>query len=311
MKLLKRIDDFFFKPTSVATIGIFRIFFGIVIFLSFLGRYPYRELFYGENGLVRAATTAQFFPGHWLLYFRFVPAGDPGLNYFFLILLLAIIFLIIGLFTRVNSIIVFLGVVALSNRNFFVDNAGDDLLRINCFLLIFSQAGTAYSVDRWLRIKRGLESKSVVPLSAPWAQRLLQIQLAYLYLNTFILKLPGEGWQNGTALYYALNYVELQRFDFKYLFYYLWQIKAATYSVMVGEIALATLVWYRPLRYWVLSVGVLLHIGINLTMQFPIFQYVMITSLINFVYPEDMERIMSKLKQGVLHGKFKRRFKST
>lgn len=282
-------NEFFFEPISPATIGLFRICFGAVVFLSVLGRYPFRELFYTDNGIVSYSTMNYYFPEPWWLYFRWLPTGDPGLNIFFLILMAATLCLIAGFCTRLSSILVFLGIISLSNRSFFIENAGDVLLRINCMILMFSHAGRAYSIDRWLRRKRGVEG-SELPKLSPWAQRLLQIQVAYLYADTFIQKLPGQSWRDGTALYYALNYLELRRFNFKYLFYNLWQIKIATWSVLVGEFSLAFLIWFRRLRYPLLIVGTLLHIGINLAMQFPIFQYVMITSLINFIYPEDTER---------------------
>lgn len=286
-------NRFFFEPISPASIGLFRICFGVVIFLAVLGRYPFRDIFYGQNAIVSYETMNPYFHGNPIFYFRWLPQADPWLNLYFLGLLAVTICFTIGFFTRASSILVFLGLISLSNRNFFIDNAGDDLMRINCFFLMFSHAGAAFSVDRWWRIKRGKESTELQP-RPPWAQRLLQLQLAYLYADTFYLKLPGEGWRDGTALYYALNYLELRRFDFKYLFYYLWQIKLATYSVMTGEFALAFLVWFKKFRYGVLAVGLLLHVGINLTMQFPIFQYVMIVSLINFVYPEHIERLIKK-----------------
>jgi len=293
--IITRWNRFFFEPISTATIGIFRIVFAITIFISILGKYPCRELFYGEMGLVRYETMTQYFPFNPILFFRWVPSGDPALKYYFLGILVSVIALIFGFCTRISSILVFLGLMSLSNRNFFVDNSGDDLMRINSLILMFSEAGAAFSIDRWLKIKRGL-GKRELPLRSPWAQRLLQLQLAFLYIDTFYLKLPGEGWRDGTALYYAINCMELRRFTFKYLFYYLWQIKVATYSALLIEFSLATLVWFRKFRYWVLAIGALFHFGINLVMQFPVFQYVMIASLINFIYPEDIERVLLKLE---------------
>ena len=310
---------FFFAPISPATIGMFRIFFGIVIFLSTLGRFPFRELFYTDLGIVSFKTMNHFFPPPDFLYFRWLPQADPALEIYFLIFLFFIVTLTLGLWTRLSSILVFAGMMSLSNRNFFIDNAGDDLMRINCFFLIFSHAGKAYSMDRWwnLRRQRRLHGAATsgrstlakcapwaldkyVPWAldkyAPWAQRLIQLQLSFLYLNTVYLKLPGEAWLNGTALYYAFDYLELKRFDFKYLFYYLWQIKLATYGVMVAETAMFSLVWIRRFRYWVLGAAFALHEGINLTMQFPVFQYVMMTSLIVFIYPEDIERAVERLQ---------------
>ncbi len=70
----------------------------------------------------------------------------------------------------------------------------------------------------------------------------------------------------------------------------------AAYSVMVGEFLLAVMIWFRPLRYPILALGFALHFGINLTMQFPIFQYMMMVSLINFIYPEDIEKLLSRIR---------------
>jgi hypothetical protein len=289
-------NRFFFEPVSTASLGLFRILFGSVILISLIGTYPYRGLFYGENGIVSYSTMSHFFPpGLSLLFFRWLPESDPLLKIYFLGLILCTVCLIAGFCTRTMSVLVFLGIVSLSNRNFFVDNAGDDLMRINCLLLMLTPAGAAYSVDQWLSARR--TGDWIPPRLPPWGQRLLQLQLAYLYLDTFILKLPGDGWRDGTALYYALNYIELKRFHFKYLFYYLWQIKLVTYSVEVAELCCATLIWVRRFRYPVLGAAFLLHLGINLTMQFPVFQYVMMASLVNFIYPEDLERWVARIRK--------------
>jgi uncharacterized membrane protein YphA (DoxX/SURF4 family) len=288
-------NTFFFMPTSDATIGIFRIFFGLTVFLSTLGRFPFRELFYTDLGIVTFKTMNHFFPKPDWLFFRWMPQADPSLQIYFLVFMMFTLFLILGWWTRVSSIVVFLGLISLSNRNFFIDNAGDDLMRINGFFLMFSRAGGAYSLDRWWQARRA-GGPLPIGIGAPWAQRLIQLQVSYLYLNTVYLKLPGTAWLNGTALYYAFDYLELKRFDFKYLFYFLWQIKLATYSVMIAETAMFTLVWFRKFRYWVLAFAFALHEGINLTMQFPIFQYVMMTGLIVFIYPEDLERWVARLK---------------
>jgi hypothetical protein len=294
-KLVAKWDEFFFKPTSPATIGLFRIVFGLVVFLSMLGKFPYRELFYSDRGIVSYATMTHYFPGNPWIYFRWMPDTDPGLMIYFFAMMIATVSLIFGFCTRASSILVFLGLISLNNRNLFVDNQGDDLMRINALILIFTEAGAAYSIDRWLRKRKGKEGDKL-PLKSPWAQRLLQLQLAYLYFDTAYLKLPGEAWRNGTALYYALHYLEFQRFRFPFLFYYLWQIKIATWLALVIEFAAAILVWFRRFRYPVLIAAFFLHLGINLMMQFPVFQYVMMASLINFIYPYDVERIIESFK---------------
>ncbi len=283
-------NRFFFDPISPATIGIFRIAFGLVVFTAILGVFPFRTIFYGDLAIVPPEVMNAYLPTQEFLRFRwYVPYRDPGLQIYFIILLLSSVCLTLGLFTRVASILVFFGILGLHNTNSFNTNRGDELMRINALLLIFSEAGAAYSVDRWVRRRRGIEGPEL-PRRSPWAQRVIQLQLAFLYINTAWLKLEGPSWRDGTALYYALNYLELQRFSFKYVFYTLWQIKLATWGTLLAEAAAGTLIWWKPLRYPVLLAAIGLHAGINLAMQFPTFQYVMIASLLTFLIPEDVER---------------------
>jgi hypothetical protein len=301
-EIWKKIVDgwrhFFFDPTSPATLGLYRIGLGIVLFLSNLGRFPCRDLFYGENGIVRFQTINHFFPPflpQWL-FLRWLPLTEPQLEYFFVALLVLNIMFIFGLFSRITTILFFLGTLTLANRNPLVDNAGELILRCNLFYLMFTNPGSAYSLDRYIGKKRGLLPDKLEPIS-PWVIRLLQLQLSYVYIDTVYLKLDGLGWRDGTAMYYALNYLELRRFDLRFLFYNLPIIKFATYSTLIGEASVGTLIWFRKLRYWMIGLGVFLHEGINLTMQFPVFQYAMMASLVIFISPEDSERIVAYLSR--------------
>ncbi len=294
-KILNSWTRFFFEPNSPATLGLYRIVFGFVIFLSNLGHFPSRDIFYGENAIVRFHTVDAIFPRvHPWLFFRWVPLTEPALEYYFIALLIITLMFVLGIFTRLSTVLLFLGIISLSNRNPYNENAGDTLIRVNLFFLIFTNCGAAYSLDRFIKVKQGLAPIKLEPIS-PWVQRLLQMQIAYVYLNTVYLKLPGITWQNGTAMYYALNYLELRRFNLRFLFYNIWLIKLATYSVLLGESAIGLLIWFRYLRYWILGFALCLHEGINLAMQFPVFQYAMMAGLIIFVYPQDVEIFVAKV----------------
>ena len=282
-------NEFFFSPTSPASIGVFRIAYGIVVFLSLLGKFPCRGIFYGDDGIVSRAAMVPVSSGPSWLYLHWVPGTEPWLGIYFGVLLLAALSLALGFRTRLSAAIIYLGLVSLTDRNSSVDNGGDILLRCDALLLIFSSAGAAYSIDRWLAVRAGRASPQLEPCSA-WAQRLIQLQVCYFISDTSFLKIGGASWRDGTAMYYALRYLELRRFDLKYLFYHLWQIKLATYATLVAEFSAGSLIWVRKLRYWVILIAFGLHEGINLAMQFPVFQYIMMATLLTFVYPEDMER---------------------
>ena len=286
-------NRFFFAPESPAALGLTRIALALVALLSVLGKYPSRDIFYGSPGIVAYSTVTRWLkiPDMPWLYFRWLPGHDPWLALTFVILMLALLSLAAGYRSRFVSVLAWTGMMLLSNRNPFCDNGGDELLRINLFWLMFTPSGTAYSVDKWIRVRRGLEGPALIP-QIPWGWRVMMLQLSFLYIQTTWLKLQGGAWRDGTAIYYALNYPELHRFGLGPFASRLWQIHMATWGTLLVEGAAGTLIWLRRTRYWVMAAAFALHEGINLSLQFPIFQYVMMASLLIFLFPEDVERLM-------------------
>src|SRR5205823_1211363 len=107
--------------------------------------------------------------------------------------------------------LVFLCLASIHQRNLYITHGGDTFLRVTGFFLIFAPAGAALSVDRLIRVWRGKEGIAIVPRS-PWAQRMIQFELALLYFATFCWKIKGAPWLEGTALFYVYHLDELQRF---------------------------------------------------------------------------------------------------
>lgn len=305
-KIIKYWNRFFFEPISAATLGLFRIVFGLIVTVSLIGKLPDRELFYGRDAIISIKTAESFFHGieRPLNLFHLVPDQDPGLLIFMSLLIVTSVFLILGLFSRVSSILVWIGLTALSNRNFLVDNSGDDLMRILSFFLIFAPSGSALSLDRALKkILSPSSASNKWALITPWAFRLMQLQLAYVYLDTFYLKLYGASWRDGTAVYYAFHYIEMQRFNSPWgraILGQLWEIKLVTWATLAIEGAMGILIWFKPLRYWILGSAFLLHLGINLMLQFPVFQYVMMAGLTLFIEPREVTRAYNKFIGRVL-----------
>ncbi len=62
------------------------------------------------------------------------------------------------------------------------------------------------------------------------------------------------------------------------------------------ELALFTLIWWKKTRYPVLLLGTIFHMCIDITMNIPVFEYIMIASYINFLKPVDVFTCVSKLK---------------
>jgi Vitamin K-dependent gamma-carboxylase len=227
-----------------------------------------------------------------------LPGGDIYVVAFFVLHFLASVSLALGFCTRTSAFIVFITMVSMNHRNLLIVNSGDTFLRIMAFFFIFSQAGAAYSLDRLIRIKSGKEV-GPPPKSSPWAQRLMQYQLSLVYLMGAIWKLEGFAWVYGNALYYVSRLEEFWRFPVPYVFEHMWTIKLLTWVTLVIEGALGTLIWSRRYRYYVIAAGVFLHLGIEYTMNIPLFEWMMITALVLFIRPDDLKKAIDKVRQRV------------
>ena len=124
-------------------------------------------------------------------------------------LLVASVCLLVGYRTRLASIVVFVGILSFEHRAPSIGNSGDGLLRNVTFFLMLAPAGASLSVDRW---RRARDRFWEFPARAPWALRLVQIQLSVVYLSAVWLKLHAPAWLHGTAVSYSARIEDFARY---------------------------------------------------------------------------------------------------
>lgn len=286
-RVVRAWDRFLFAPVSPVPIGIYRVLFGSLVLLNGLFLLPEVTTFFGEQGVLPVADALRYTRSPRINVLAWLPPDDRWVYSFLAAYLLAAVCLTIGFLTRLSAALVFVGLVSLHHRNMIVLNSADTILRLTSFYLVFSAAGRALSVDRWLRVRRGAEPPGPPAPAEPWAQRLIQVQLAVAYLATVYWKLQGHTWVDGTAVYYATRTHEFIRFPVPYVFDHLWTIKLMTWGTLAVEFALAVFVWFRDLRYPVLLAGLMLHLGLEYSMNIQLFQWVMISTYLLFIEPQD------------------------
>ncbi|MNJ96869.1 Vitamin K-dependent gamma-carboxylase [compost metagenome] len=285
----KSVNDFFFKPQGVQSVALMRICFGLLLLANWVMVWSHLDVFWGVDGLFSLETSLKYASAWRFSLFDWMP-NDPrvpvivaGLN------LIGAIGVTFGLFTRTSIAIAFLTLVSFHNRNIFILNSADLILRNLLFFMFFSASGYAYSLDRWILLKRGLAPKE--PLErAPWALRLIQIQFSLIYIATVMFKMKGVYWADGTAVYIATRLDEFLKFSMPMILNNLLLIKLLTWGTLVVEFSLGTLVWVKELRYWVLLAGVGLHVGIEVTMNIPLFEIIMIAAMLCMVDSADIKR---------------------
>ncbi len=291
-QILNAWNRFFFEPISPLPIAFYRILLGLLVLANQLLLLPDVMTWFSDRGSLSFAAARRVSGGAGLNLFNFLPHGDVMVWIMFLLSCISAISLAAGFFTRTSALVTFLLFVTLDHRNPLILNSGDTFLRIGTFFAMFSQAGRALSVDEWRRRKRGEKSEAAYP---PWAMRLIQVQLSFLYFYAFVWKVMGTMWMSGTAVYFTSRLIEFWRFPVPYVFEHLWTIKLWSWSTLLVEFALGMLIWIKELRYPVLIAGILLHIGIDYSMNIPLFGFIMVSAYVTFVDSADLARWLAPL----------------
>lgn len=287
-------NRFFFAKQSPVPIALFRIAYGVLVIATLVSLRPDWFAWFGTHAWIRLSAMQTVEPGTRLNLFTIIPQSDPWIDAFFWFSLGSALLLTIGLLTRINSVIVFLCLVSIHQRNLFITHGGDTFLRVAGFFLMFAPAGAAFSVDRLMRVggrKRGEENAFNRPRpERPWAQRMIQIQLSLLYFAAFCSKVKSPAWLNGTALYYVYHLDSLQRFPVPAWFLYPTALKLESWSAMALEFSLAVLIWVKELRYILLALGLLFHLWLEYSLNVSLFEWDVLSAYILFIDPADASR---------------------
>jgi len=292
-------NRFWFAPASPVPLGVFRMAFGAIVLAYGLLLWPDRFVWFSERGVWRGADALAYSrvaksalaQGNLLA----VHGADRWLTPFFVLFLLAALGLMVGLWTRGCAILVYGGLMLLHARDAIIHNSGDTVMIVLAAYLVLSPCGASCSLDRLRRVLRGQEDDAP-PLIVPWAQRLIQLQIATVYLCTSLSKAGGGEWMDGTAAYYPIHLAESARFptpgiDNVYV------INLLTWGTIAVEMSLAALVWVPTLRLYVLTAGTLLHLGIEYTLNIPLFSALMIASYITFLTGDDIKNFLAWAKR--------------
>ncbi len=280
---------FFFEPQSTASLALVRIGFGLVVLVWTLSLTGDLMDFFSRDGVLpnqpEQTVFTRFEGGVWGLLE--VSDSDLAVLAMYAALLLGSIALIAGFGTRLAAVVVFVGVLSFERRNPFVFNSGDYLVRNLAFLVMLAPAGVALSVDRW---RHSRERFWEFPARAPWALRLIQLQMSVLYITSVWGKVRGVNWNEGTAVGYALQLEDLQRLPVPdVLSDTLILTNVMTFGTLAAELALGVLIWNRAARPYVIAVGVAMHLFIDYSLLVGFFSYALFVCLLAFVGSERAE----------------------
>jgi len=303
--LIRLWNKFWFEERSRQSLCLLRIFFGIIFFFKLTGfhnlqrigemrfRFP-KYSFYSERNFHFEGFKNPI-PG-----FEWLPVPD-FYQYHIIeeLLLIASVFFILGIFTRYIGIFISVVFTYLFLLSQFSYHHHTFLFVVVLLILGFSRCNDHYSIDSLIYKKENKKGK-ILPI------RLLQVFISIVYSFSFIQKL-NYSWLSGDIILLFLKERSI-RGDFTefmnsilsgpYLEYFWRSLGPFT---LFAEGLLAFGLWFPRLRRFTILVGIMLHIGIDLTIGVATFSLQMMALYIVFIYPESNQNTVYYDGKNLLH----------
>jgi uncharacterized membrane protein YphA (DoxX/SURF4 family) len=297
-------SEFFHAPRDTRVCAIVRTAFAALVLVHWAVLYPDLELWYGENGVLPAAVAREDAgPLRWSLFWR-LPETPATLEACFWIAVGNTVLLGAGLLPRLNAACLLVWLISFQNRNRFILDGEDTTMRLVALYLTLMPCGASWSANSlilrwWQRTTRPHPSplperdgnNSPSHLRPAWGLRLLQIQMAVIFLAAGLTKIGDDDWLNGTAMYYVARLDDyFGRFPTPaWLFDQPWSVALATWSVVLGELLVPVFIWFRQTRRFALAAAVLFHLANEWTMHLFLFHWLMIVGWLSFLEPGDWQ----------------------
>jgi len=288
-------NKFWFAQGSPLPVAVYRIAIGFLAIVFYWWISPEATDFFGTHRIVQSSTVERWMGSPQLDVLSFLPQDDFWIYAALKLLLFSGVCLILGVFSRANALVVYLVMLSFDTRNHFVLNTGIKIMIVMSLLLVFSRCGEALSLKRVAKIWRHGKTNVGPPKDGSiFVQRLMQVQMALVYWSAASCKLHGPSWIDGSAVYYAAHLTQFQRFASP-LLDQLWLCRLLSWGTISFELSFPFLIWIKELRYPLLIIGVLFHIGLDWAMVIPLFQLVMVAGYLPFVEAKDYARIVNVL----------------
>jgi hypothetical protein len=264
----------FVAPRSAWPLAFARIVIGIAILGWATSMWFDVADLLGENAIVGPEFTSGI--NRWIAF-----DTETSVRLALAVLVASSIGIIVGWRPTIWLGVAFVLLVAIQRRNVLIVNSGDVILRNITLLLAFTPTGAALSVDRMR--KHGRDAFFTSAQIAPWGMRLVQLQMMVVYIFAFWSK-SGDLWRDGTAVSTALRLTDLQRIgELDLLVENIYVVAFLTWSTLMLELALGTLLWAKPLRPVLIVLGVTLHLMIGSLILVGFFGLAMIAGLMTFL----------------------------
>lgn len=281
------------SPLELARIGI-----GAALFVNYALATPFLFDFWGDEGPLPRSLFFNAGAFTWKQSVLFYTTAPWQLVAFHAVFLFSALCLVVGWRTRWVKWLVLIGQLSYDRRDPVFAYGVDQIAACLLFILCLAPIGRAISLDRVREVraaKRTNIDARPSPYSSPWAgacTRLMQLQMAILFLFSALQKIRGNDWWNGDAIWFVFSLQEnYYRPLLGFLARHYWLVNVATYATIFIELGFPFLIWQRRSRPYMLAAAVFLHLNIAILMGMPYFSSVMIMGHMSFVRPQWLARL--------------------
>ncbi|MCA9048516.1 MAG: HTTM domain-containing protein [Planctomycetaceae bacterium] len=287
---------FWFTPADPLMLGVMRILVGWMLTYNLLAWSLHLSAFFGSDGLLPRNVIENLYRGEPVFTFLlWVP--DEWLSTVHVCCIAVSVLFMLGVAARFTSVAAFLITISYSQRVPVANFGLDQILGMMCLYLSIGPSGECLSIDAWLRSRRqndpGLtsirsghaaltETSVRYSSSARIALRLIQLHLCVIYLWAGFAKLKGVSWWTGEAMWLALANEEYQTMDLTWMAWVPWLPYLIAHVTIIWEVYFCVLVWVKPLRFPMLLMGTLMHLGIGAFLGMWTFGLIMTFAYLSF-----------------------------
>lgn len=294
---MKRIHNLLegFFAIDLRTLAFVRVMTGLVIIIDLISRSADLSAHYSDAGVIPRA----FLLGasdEWTFSVFALGGSYMFVTAMFILTGVIALLLALGWKTRVMTLLAWLMVMSLQNRNPLVCYGGDSILRMMLFWGMFVPWGAKYSIDSlrygFNRLSDHLPQKVFTVGTAS-----LALQVLYIYIFTALFKNGVEWHSEGTAVYYALTIDELSsRFNYLGRMLPLDVLKGLTWSVLAWEwIGPLFLIWPNwRVRLFGIFGFIVLQVGFNVFLVLGLFPVFATLAILVFIPSEVWDRLRAR-----------------
>jgi hypothetical protein len=278
-----RAERFWFEDVPPHGYALLRIAFGALGLIEILGPWPL-SMFWPLDGVVPL-------PGGGLgVRAALLDRGLGVVSGYAIVALLIVSFTAMAVGFKSNLAVAtsFLGSLLQIRWNPLPLSSAHQVLVVILFCLLWADTGAVWSFDsrlRGARLGSGAHDKQPI-----WPLRLIQCQVALIYASSGLWKLFGPVWRDGSGVYYALNSNVFHRAPLSLPVETSSLLALATYGTLLFELSFPLLLLTRPTRRLALVAGVLLHLGLWMTLELGLFSWLMVATYLAFLDPDHIAK---------------------